>query len=63
MKYESQHPIPASPATTVMFRTGVSVGEMAASDCPMAADHIAHVMGGGRQAHHPITLLRKAYGI
>jgi glycerol-3-phosphate dehydrogenase subunit C len=34
-----------------------------ASDCPMAAEHIAHVAGGGREAHHPITLLRKAYGI
>jgi glycerol-3-phosphate dehydrogenase subunit C len=34
-----------------------------ASDCPMAADHIAHVAGDGRAAHHPVTLLRKAYGI
>jgi hypothetical protein len=37
MKYESQQPIPARPATTVMFRTGVSVGDMAASDCPIVS--------------------------
>src|SRR5256885_9291419 len=37
MKYDSQQPIPASPATTVMFKTGVSVGEMAASDCPIVS--------------------------
>ncbi|HHN67604.1 MAG TPA: Fe-S oxidoreductase [Thermopetrobacter sp.] len=38
------------------------------SDCPMAGRHIEHIVhahdnkGGGR-AEHPITLLRKAYGI
>jgi glycerol-3-phosphate dehydrogenase subunit C len=34
-----------------------------ASDCPMAAEHIAHGMGQGQAAYHPISLLRKAYGI
>jgi Fe-S oxidoreductase len=34
-----------------------------ASDCPMAADHIAHVAGHGTQAHHPLSLLRLAYAI
>ncbi len=33
------------------------------SDCPMAADHIAHGMGGSKPALHPISLLRQAYGI
>ena len=33
------------------------------SDCPMAGNHIAHAAGEGRTAEHPITLLRKAYGI
>jgi glycerol-3-phosphate dehydrogenase subunit C len=33
-----------------------------ASDCPMAADHIANQLPG-RESHHPISLLRKAYGI
>ena len=33
------------------------------SDCPMAGNHIAHALGDGRSAEHPLTLLRKAYGI
>ena len=33
------------------------------SDCPMAGNHIAHGLGDGRTADHPLTLLRKAYGI
>ena len=34
-----------------------------ASDCPMAASHIAHGMGDQPQAESPISLLRHAYGI
>nr|WP_067298412.1 heterodisulfide reductase-related iron-sulfur binding cluster [Marinobacterium profundum] len=34
-----------------------------ASDCPMAATHIAHLSAGVDHAEHPISLLRKAYGI
>ena len=33
------------------------------SDCPMAGNHIAHGLGEGRAAEHPLTLLRMAYGI
>ena len=33
------------------------------SDCVMAGGHIAHGLGDGRTAEHPVTLLRKAYGI
>ncbi len=33
------------------------------SDCPMAGNHIAHGLGDGSEAEHPLTLLRKAYGI
>ena len=33
------------------------------SDCPMAGNHIAHGLGEGRPAEHPLTLLRAAYGI
>jgi len=33
------------------------------SDCPMAATHIAHLSEGVDRAEHPISLLRKAYGI
>ena len=34
-----------------------------ASDCPMAADHIAHLSEKVDKAEHPMTLLRKAYGL
>ena len=33
------------------------------SDCPMAGAHIAHGLGGAPVAEHPLSLLRKAYGI
>ncbi len=34
-----------------------------ASDCPMAASHIAHGLGDKPPAESPISLLRRAYGI
>ncbi len=34
-----------------------------ASDCPMAATHVAHVASGDIEAEHPMTLLRMAYGL
>ena len=34
-----------------------------ASDCPMAASHIAHGLGDNPRAESPISLLRLAYGI
>ncbi|MNF93914.1 Anaerobic glycerol-3-phosphate dehydrogenase subunit C [compost metagenome] len=33
------------------------------SDCPMAGGHIAHGLGDHPAAEHPLSLLRKAYGI
>jgi Fe-S oxidoreductase len=33
------------------------------SDCVMAGAHIAHGLDDGTRAEHPITLIRKAYGI
>ncbi len=33
------------------------------SDCPMAGHHIAEGLDDGSDAQHPITLLRRAYGI
>ncbi len=33
------------------------------SDCVMAGHHIAHAVGDGQTAEHPMKLLRKAYGI
>jgi glycerol-3-phosphate dehydrogenase subunit C len=37
--------------------------DVVSSDCPMAADHIAHGMKEQRPPAHPLSLLRKAYGI
>ncbi len=34
-----------------------------ASDCPMAASHIANLAERDEKPEHPITLLRKAYGL
>ena len=33
------------------------------SDCVMAGGHIAQGLGDGREAEHPVSLLRRAYGI
>ena len=33
------------------------------SDCPMAAAHIGHLSESVKEAEHPISLLRKAYGL
>lgn len=33
------------------------------SDCAMAGHHIGHILNNGTEPEHPITLLRKAYGI
>ena len=37
--------------------------DLVASDCPMAADHIAHGMSMDKEAAHPISLVRRAYGL
>jgi Fe-S oxidoreductase len=33
------------------------------SDCPMGGHHIENALGGKQKAEHPISLMRKAYGI
>jgi hypothetical protein len=33
------------------------------SDCAMAGHHIAHARADGTSPEHPMTLIRKAYGI
>lgn len=50
-------------AGPVVRRVGDSGCNHFTSDCPMAGDQIAHGVGGGLGAEHPISLLRKAYGI
>ena len=33
------------------------------SDCPMAGQHIGHGLADGSKPEHPLTLLRRAYGL
>jgi hypothetical protein len=33
------------------------------SDCVMAGHHVANGLGDGTESVHPVSLLRKAYGI
>jgi Fe-S oxidoreductase len=33
------------------------------SDCPIAGHHLANGVGNGTQPDHPLSLLRKAYGV
>ena len=33
------------------------------SDCPVAGRHLENILDDGSEAQHPISLLRKAYGI
>ena len=47
----------------VVRRVRDDVPDHFGSDCPMAGNHIAHGLGEGRAADHPLTLLRKAYGV
>jgi len=48
----------------VAARASSFAPDAVSSDCPMAADHIAHGMTDNRREPvHPISLLRKAYGI
>ncbi|MBT6275246.1 MAG: Fe-S oxidoreductase [Chromatiales bacterium] len=49
-------------ARPIVRQVTSSESECVASDCPMAAAHIAHASGGVTPAH-PLSLLRKAYGI
>jgi len=50
-------------ARPVVRRAETFQPDFVASDCPMAADHIAHGMSEKKAAAHPISLLRRAYGI
>lgn len=50
-------------ATPVARKVDQSSAAWFASDCPMAATHIAEVATGEVQPRHPMTLLRMAYGL
>lgn len=50
-------------ARPVENRVKQAAAEHFTSDCVMAGNHIAHGLGDGSTAEHPITLVRHAYGI
>ena len=50
-------------ATPVAKRVTASKADIHTSDCPLAADHIGSVLKQSTSAPHPLTLLRRAYGI
>ncbi len=47
----------------VVSRVQQAAADHYGSDCAMAGHHIGHAMADGREPEHPITLLRKAYGL
>lgn len=47
----------------VVSRIKKSEADHYGSDCPMAGHHIEHGMADGSHTEHPMSLLRKAYGI
>lgn len=50
-------------ARPVVRRVAEAEADTFGSDCPMAGRMIAHGLDGEQQAEHPITMVRKAYGI
>ncbi len=50
-------------AKPVSARAEKASPDFVSSDCPMAADHIAHGMQTPPETQHPISLLRRVYGI
>jgi Fe-S oxidoreductase len=47
----------------VVNRVKQSNADHYGSDCPMAGQHIGHGLADGSKPKHPLTLLRKAYGV
>jgi Fe-S oxidoreductase len=50
-------------AKPVERRIAESGAAISTSDCPMAGAHLAHGLNGQPPQQHPLSLLRKAYGI
>jgi glycerol-3-phosphate dehydrogenase subunit C len=47
----------------VAARADAAQSAFVSSDCPMASDHIAHGMSAKVETLHPVSLLKKAYGL
>ncbi len=57
------HDISMKIARPVVNRVKQAEADYYSSDCPMAGHQISNGMGGDIEPVHPLTLLRKAYGI
>ncbi|MBS0213322.1 MAG: Fe-S oxidoreductase [Proteobacteria bacterium] len=57
------YPISRKLAKPVETRVKQAAPQHFTSDCVMAGAHIAHGLNDGTQAEHPVSLLRRAYGI
>ncbi len=57
------HPIATRICKPIVNRIQKGAPDHYASDCPMAGHHIANGLSDGSNPIHPLSLLRKAYGI
>ena len=57
------HDVSMKIARPVVNRVKKAEADAYASDCPMAGHHISAGLADGSSTQHPISLLRKAYGI
>jgi Fe-S oxidoreductase len=57
------HDISMKIVRPVVSRVKQSEADVYSSDCPMAGHQIQNGMGDNSEPVHPVTLLRRAYGI
>ena len=57
------HPSAMKIVAPVVARVKAAGADHYGSDCAMAGHHIGHALADGRPPQHPMTLLRRAYGI
>ena len=57
------HEISMKIARPVVIRVKKAAADHYSSDCPMAGHQIENGLGNGAAPEHPLTLLRKAYGL
>jgi Fe-S oxidoreductase len=57
------HEVSMKIARPVVQRVAAAPAAQLSSDCPMAGRQIASGLGDARESRHPLTLLRRAYGV
>ncbi len=63
MKVPDPHIASGLTVSPIWFRGLMQCVVQAPSLCVMAGRHIENLLDDGSQSYHPISLLRKAYGI